>query len=394
MNMKKIGFISSFLLLINVLFCKAEIKIGDIYYYIHTEHGFAEVGSHDKNDPYPEKVVIPPQVTYKGEIYKVLDIYYNAFNNCKEVKEVILPETIGSIYDYAFAGSGIKSIFIPKSVWMFGEGAISNCQDLASIEVDKNNLEYAAENGFLYSKIEVPYYDEKTVIAFTGAFKGDLVIPDYIREIGGYVFKNYEGIQSVQIPDSVYNIGEQAFRGCRNLKTVKMPTLLKRIGDYAFYECSSLTEIVIPKDVKKIGNMAFEGCTSLKKVTIEHHKELEIGINPFSECPNLETIICDVEVPPHNLWPSFNFSDNVYETAKLYVPKNSISLYKQHNHWRYFKNILPIETDGVEGIVDDEITSYTVYTTDGRLLLNDGRKEDLDGLKKGLYIINGKKVIR
>ena len=379
--------------MINVLFCNA-VKIGDINYYIDTDHGIARVGSLDKNDLYPEKVVIPSRVTYEGKVYSVTGIYYNAFYNHKEVKEVILPETLIQIYDYAFEGSGIKSIFIPKSVWIFGEGAISACHDLASIEVDENSVCYAAENGFLYSKVDVPNYDEKAIIAFTGAFKGDLVIPDYIREIGDYVFKNYEGIQSVQIPDSVYEIGEEAFSGCRNLKTVKMPAMLKRIGNYAFKECASLTEIVIPKDVKKIGNEAFMGCTSLKKITIEHHKELEIGIRPFLECPNLETIICDVDVPPYNPFSTSNFSYNIYETAKLYVPKNSISLYKQHNQWRAFKNILPIETDGVEGIVDDEERSYTVYTIDGRLVLKDGRNEDLDGLKKGLYIINGKKVIR
>ncbi len=51
------------------------------------------------------------------------------------------------------------------------------------------------------------------------------------------------------------------------------------------------------------------------------------------------------------------------------------------------------EFSGIDGILADENGNVTVYTVDGRLVLEDAPAAELRDLKKGLYIINGVKVV-
>ena len=52
-------------------------------------------------------------------------IEYNAFNSCKYLESVILPDGITSIGSYAFDGRSLTSITIPKGVNSFGFGTFN-----------------------------------------------------------------------------------------------------------------------------------------------------------------------------------------------------------------------------------------------------------------------------
>ena len=81
-------------------------------------------------------------------------------------------------------------------------------------------------------------------------------------------------------------------------------------------------------------------------------------------------------------------------SAELYVPAESIDLYKTADVWQLFGNILPInEESGIETIKGESASSYNVYDLKGRLILSTSNKDDINNLEKGLYIINGKKCI-
>lgn len=54
-------------------------------------------------------------------------IEYNAFNSCKYLESVILPDGITSIGSYAFDGCSLTSITIPQGVTEFGWGTFNSC---------------------------------------------------------------------------------------------------------------------------------------------------------------------------------------------------------------------------------------------------------------------------
>ena len=79
-----------------------------------------------------------------------------------------------------------------------------------------------------------------------------------------------------------------------------------------------------------------------------------------------------------------------FETCTLYVPEGSIDKYKADEIWGQFKNILAI-TAGINDIRLDE-EANDVYNLQGQKVLR--QTSNIERLPKGVYIINGKKIIK
>jgi hypothetical protein len=165
-------------------------------------------------------------------------------------------------------------------------------------------------------------------------------IPNTVRSIGNYAFKNCSSINlsvtfdtisqvksigdfafsdcsfaSITLPESVIYIGSNAFSNCKNLTSFKIPSLVTVISDNAFADCSNLsslpgigssdlstigsyafkglkiTSIVIPASVTTIGEGAFKDCASLTNVTFADGSLLTtLSPNVFEGCTNLTTV--------------------------------------------------------------------------------------------------------
>ena len=80
----------------------------------------------------------------------------------------------------------------------------------------------------------------------------------------------------------------------------------------------------------------------------------------------------------------------------LYVPVGAAESYRVDKCWSHFKNIVetPDLTGGTSGIAAT-IASAT-KTSDNRIYSLDGRYvgTDMSRLGKGVYVVNGKKVVR
>ena len=70
------------------------------------------------------------------------------------------------------------------------------------------------------------------------------------------------------IPDTVKSVGNWAFRDCAGLKIVNIPASVETIGSNAFSGCKSLTSVTVPYSVTDIGAWAFSGCSSLESITL------------------------------------------------------------------------------------------------------------------------------
>ena len=151
----------------------------------------------------------------------------NLYLNGVLVTNLVIPESVTSIGDYAFRGcSSLTSATIGNGVTSIGDAAFSYCSGLTSVTIGNS-----------------------------------------VTSIGSFAFQNCTSLTSVTIPDSVTGIGNVAFYNCSSLTSITIPDSVTSIGNAAFYWCTSLTSITIPDSVTSIGNYAFYGCTSLTSIT-------------------------------------------------------------------------------------------------------------------------------
>ena len=156
-----------------------------------------------------------------------------------------------------------------------------------------------------------------------------------------------------------------------------------------FFSCSSLTSVTIGNSVTEIGYYAFSGCSSLTSVTITN-SVTTIGYYAFSGCKNVKQITVEAVTPPEC---SINTFDGVNtKECKLFVPKNSVDAYKKANGWKEFF-LIEGTTTGIINNIYNKIENVDVYTIDGIKRLSKASVNEINALPKGVYIINGKKII-
>ena len=243
--------------------------------------------------------------------------------------------------------SDVKRIIIGNRVTTIGQTAFSNCSSLTSV-----------------------------------------TIPNSVTTIGDNAFNGCSSLTSVTIPNSVTTIKEYAFSDCSFLTSVTIPNSVTTIGGWAFSDCSSLTSVTIPNSVMTIGDWAFSGCSSLKNFTFGSGLQ-SIGREAFSDCINITQISSEAVVPPTC---GINALDDINKwNCKLFVPKTNINAYKQAPQWKEFFFIE--STTGITNTVYNKAGLVDVYTIDGTKWLSKASTDEINALPKGVYIVNGKKII-
>ena len=259
-----------------------------------------------------------------------------------------------------------------------------------TVSVAKNPDTYS---GIVHIPSEVKYegVTYPVTIIDTDAFEDcydltGVAIPNSVTIIGSYAFYNCSNLTELTIPNSVTRIGIYAFCYCSSLTELTIPDGITSIGEYSFLSCKGLTKVTIGNGAKSIDSSAFGNCKSLKDVTIGS-SVTTIAWNVFSLCTLITSVTSLNPTPPE-------IKDNTFEKvteeiATLYVPMGSKTAYMQAPYWKNFNNIQEIETDGIEVIGADMQYDKAIYTLDGKRLPT----TNAVNLPKGIYIINGKKMV-
>ena len=216
-----------------------------------------------------------------------------------------------------------------------------------------------------------------------------IIIGNRVTTIGQTAFSGCSSLTSVTIPNSVTTIGEFAFCNCSSLTSVTIPNSVTTIDDGTFSDCSSLTSVNIPNSVTAIGYGTFSGCTNLQKVNIGNSVKA-VGGYAFYNCTNVTQISSEAVVPP--TCESGVFTDINKSKCKLIVPKNSLDAYKQADQWEDF-SLIEGSTTGITNTVNNKAGLADVYTIDGTRRLSKASTDEINALPKGVYIVNGKKII-
>ncbi len=213
------------------------------------------------------------RITFEDEGSNPLTFANHLYKSKKEIKDLIIPNSITNIKNYAFYGcSGLTSVTIPDSVTSIGNYAFEGCTGLTSIIIP-NSVTNIGSSAF---------YGCNNLTSVT--------IGNSVTSIGHSTFRDCSGLTSVTIPNSVTSIGQYAFYGCSDLTSVSIGNSVTSINSCTFQNCSSLTSINIPNSVTTIGYRAFFGCSSLTSITIPEFVT-SISSQAFNSCSSLTNVI-------------------------------------------------------------------------------------------------------
>lgn len=91
---------------------------------------------------YSKNVVIPDTVEFSGKKLEVIRIAAEAFNDCKGLTAVTIPETVTSIGERAFYGCRkLTAINIPSAVTSIYSEAFAMCSKLKKVYVGWDNFD-------------------------------------------------------------------------------------------------------------------------------------------------------------------------------------------------------------------------------------------------------------
>ncbi len=223
-----------------------------------------------------------------------------------------LPVTV--IGKNAFSGKDIASVFIPDSITVIEQYALSDCPSLKSVKMGNSVREigaYAFENCSALEDILLPEslvridessfegceklievengvsYVQNIAISFDGSAEAKL--RDGTLMIAEYAFAQKADLVRVTLPDSVVRIGDGAFSECPKLSSLTLGNGLRHIGEFAFYWCSAIKTLTLPDSVKEIGHSAFSGCVRLSDLDLGSSLST-IAPYAFADCSSLKNV--------------------------------------------------------------------------------------------------------
>lgn len=211
---------------------------------------------------------IPAKVTFKGKEYVVREVEEEAFRGVN-LKEVIVPDTVVTIGDFAFSTSTLKILSMGLKVKDMNRSAFL----AASCEI------YINENNPFFKFVGDVLYDmgEMSVVAYLGSGEKDsLVIMDGMKSIGTYAFRNAK-IDKIYLPDTVECLKKYAFSYC-TMRFLDM-SHVKRMESWCLEECSNLQNICLGElsYLERWIGTAIGSCHSVKNVYIEN--SINLGRN-------------------------------------------------------------------------------------------------------------------
>ena len=205
----------------------------------------------------------------------------NTFRGLSNLKEVIFPENIEEICQYAFTGAALETIILPERLETIGNYAFSSCESLNYININ-----------------------------------------DGVTSIGSSAFYNCSSLKAISIPDSVTSIGQTLFQNCGNLEYVRLSESLDKVGGSMFLGCTMLKNVSLPASVTVIGSKAFSNASNLAGVY--YHGTVEPttynpGLNnaSFSLTPDTMVIYASNDYSGTTMGLKATWENDVHNVTKI-----------------------------------------------------------------------------
>lgn len=140
---------------------------------------------------------------YNGK--KIIGIRDSAFEGNSTIKNVVIPETIETIGEYAFANTNIQSFVVAEGSALCEIGAycFSECEHLTYVDLSETQIE-TLNNGIFCDARNLNY----------------IYLPETLTTICGNAFCNIDATISVTIPENVTYVEAESFTNCPSMTIV------------------------------------------------------------------------------------------------------------------------------------------------------------------------------
>ena len=272
-------------------------------------------------------------------------IGYDAFSRCSNINKISIPHNV-EYMDYSYDSWGsteqqISIFFNAKHLKVEDNGTLN---DAPFYGIGKNVNSFTFGDSVQYIPAEVCY----------GMNITSIVIPDNVISIGGAAFFGCYHLTSAKIGNGVRYIGCKAFEQC-SLDTIQIPQHVDSVELYVYNANHNVKHIMYDAEDlrmyyfgKHYPYALFWGVSSVESITFGPHVRRFFDERLFSGMQNgisnVKRIESEAIVPPECADEFFHEIDS---TIPVYVPDCSVAAYKKAEGWRYFTNILPIQSNRV-----------------------------------------------
>lgn len=161
-----------------------------------------------------------------------------------EETHVVIPDGVRVIGEDAFMRCSIESVIIPNGVRSIRSGAFMDCRRLRTLELPESvkTIGESAFSGSGLQSIRLPGGLQRIAeYCFYGASLTEITVPNSVRTIDSHAFARCGHLEKVVLPDGLRNIESGAFENCTRLRSIRLPPQTSVSGG-AFDFCNAFAE--------------------------------------------------------------------------------------------------------------------------------------------------------
>ena len=182
------------------------------------------------------EVVIPSRV---NDI-DVIEIGDKVFADNLFIKKLVIPESVKSLGNkMCYGAKNLEEVVLPNNITVIPDYAFENCSSLTNINIPTSLVQIRAN-------------------AFSQTALKEFIAPGSLKEIWLYAFKDAKELRNVELKN-VTEIGDMVFENCEKLESIVIPETLEEIGASVFGGCSSLQNIDLPNKPLALDHNTFYG---------------------------------------------------------------------------------------------------------------------------------------
>lgn len=159
-------------------------------------------------------------------------IGWGAFETNTSLKNVLLPDGLHRISEYAFRNSGLEEIIIPESVAEVGHYAFGDCNKLKTVTLFDKIANNCSTEIFGWNPSENILTMNISISDI--ALDMDKLFERFDSRTSIKYFQNGEELTEIIIPEGTQHIGARRFFGCQSVASLTVPASVESIGNRAF----------------------------------------------------------------------------------------------------------------------------------------------------------------